>query len=182
MAVGALAEADRADAEQRLQRPGSENAMTETTQAYCIRHHRHLRAPVGHKFSIAIADAAGVVRGVAMVGRPVSRMLDDGWTLEINRCCTDGVPNGCSMLYRAAWRAAQAMGYTRLVTYTLPEEGGASLRAAGFQLVGRTEGGKWTREERPRVDTHPTQPKLRWELGVEQANHNSATPVADPNS
>lgn len=91
-------------------------------------HHRYHKTMVGHKFSIAISDGS-IIRGVAIIGRPVSRHLDNGWTLEVNRCCTDGVKNGCSMLYGAAWRAASAMGYKRLITYTLPEEGGASLRA-----------------------------------------------------
>lgn len=91
-------------------------------------------------------------------------MLDDGWTLEVSRVATDGTKNACSMLYRSSWRAAIALGFRRLVTYTLPEEGGASLRGAGFKLVGQAGGGSWSRTERPRVDTHPTQEKFRWEL------------------
>lgn len=67
------------------------------------------------------------------------------------------------MLYGAAWRAAKALGYKRLVTYTLPEEGGASLRAAGWRLVGECGGGSWSRESRPREDKHPIQMKYRWE-------------------
>ena len=90
-------------------------------------------------------------------------MADDGLTLEVNRVATDGCPNACSALYGAAWRAAKAMGYQRLITYTLPEEGGASLRGAGWRLVGEAGGGKWSREGRPRVDMHPTHGKLRWE-------------------
>lgn len=136
----------------------------EEANAYVSENHRHHDPVTGHKYSIALADEAGKVRGVAIVGRPVSRMADNGWTLEVNRCCTDGVPNGCSMLYRAAWRAARAMGYTRLITYTLPEEGGGSLKGAGFRLVGERGGGKWTRASRPRVDTHPTQTKWLWEV------------------
>ena len=103
------------------------------------------------------------VRGVAIVGRPVARMSDNGWTLEVNRCCTDGSKNACSMLYGAAWRAAKALGYKRLVTYTLPEEGGTSLRAAGWKLLGEAGGGSWNRSSRPRIDTAPTQGKLAWE-------------------
>jgi len=143
----------------------------EEANAYVTEHHRHHDPVTGHKYSIALADEARKVRGVAIVGRPVSRMSDNGWTLEVNRCCTDGVPNGCSMLYRAAWRAAKAMGYTKLITYTLPEEGGGSLKGAGFRLVGERGGGKWTRASRPRVDTHPTQTKWLWELqDAEQPN------------
>lgn len=125
------------------------------------RHHRHHRPVVGHKFSIAAADA--VVRGVAIVGRPVSRVRDDGWTLEVTRCATDGAPNAPSMLYASAWRAARAMGYRRLGTYTLRSEAGASLRAAGWRVVGEVAGRSWSCSSRPRVDLHPTEDKLLWE-------------------
>jgi hypothetical protein len=130
--------------------------------AFVAQHHRHHRPVVGTKFCVAVADSARVV-GVAMVGRPVARALDDGWTLEVNRVCTDGHRNACSMLYSAAWRAARALGYQKLITYTLPEEGGASLRAAGWRVVAETSGGSWSCASRPRVDTHPLQGKLRWE-------------------
>ena len=96
--------------------------------------HRHNKPVVGHKFSVAVADADGVLRGVAIIGRPVARLLDDGESVEITRMCTDGARNACSMLYGAARKAAKALGYKRVFTYTLPEEGGASLRAAGFRL------------------------------------------------
>lgn len=127
------------------------------------RFHRHHGGVTGHKFSLAVADATGTLRGVAIVGRPVSRALDDGATLEVNRCCTDGAPNACSMLYGAAWRAAKALGYSRMVTYTLPGEGGGSLRGAGWRVVAQTRGGSWNCPSRPRADDHPTQGKLRWE-------------------
>ena len=116
------------------------------------RFHRHHKPMPGAKFCIAVSDESGV-RGVAMVGRPVARMSDDGWTLEVNRVCTDGARNACSMLYGAAWRAAKALGYRRLVTYTLPAEGGASLRAAGWKLLGLRGGGNWNCKTRPRIDT-----------------------------
>jgi hypothetical protein len=80
-------------------------------------------------------------------------MLDNGMTLEVNRCCTDGTRNACSMLYGAAWRAAKALGFARLITYTLPQEGGASLRGAGWTLIGERGGGNWNVASRPRVDT-----------------------------
>jgi hypothetical protein len=121
--------------------------------AFISRHHRHHKPVPGAKFCIAVSDKDGVVRGVAIVGRPVARMSDDGWTLEVNRVCTDGARNACSMLYGAAWRAAKALGFRRLITYTLPEEGGASLRAAGWRLLGLRGGGNWNVRSRPRVDT-----------------------------
>lgn len=135
----------------------------EEANCFVAENHRHHDPVVGHKFSIGLSDGEKI-RGVAIVGRPVSRMLDNGTTLEVNRCCTDGVANGCSMLYRTAWRAAQNLGFKRLITYTLLEEGGASLRGAGFRLVGERGGGSWSCKSRPRVDTHPLQPKLLWEF------------------
>lgn len=132
-------------------------------RAYVAENHRHHRAPQGGIFAIAVAEGE-LVRGVAIVGRPVARKASDGWTAEVTRVCTDGARNGCSMLYRACWRAARGMGYRKLITYTLPSEGGSSLRGAGFSVVGETSGGRWQRNDRPRVDDHPLQPKLRWEL------------------
>src|SRR5271170_7763087 len=85
--------------------------------------HRHHQPPVGHKFSLGVASGDELV-GVAMIGRPVSRMFDDGLTLEVNRTATDGTPNANSMLYGAAWRATKALGYCRLITYTQEGEPG----------------------------------------------------------
>lgn len=132
--------------------------------AFVRDHHRHHRPPRGALYAIAATDGQAIV-GVVIVGRPVARHLQDGYTAEVTRLCViDGVRNACSMLYGAAWRSARALGYRRLVTYTLVEEGGGSLRAAGWRLVGEAGGGSWSRRERPRVDTHPTQRKLRWEV------------------
>ena len=131
--------------------------------AYVTEHHRHHGVSRGHKFSVAIADKQGTVRGVAIVGRPVSRHLDNGWTLEVTRCCTDGVANGCSMLYGAARRVAFALGYRRIVTYTLASESGGSLKASGWRCLGERKGGTWNSAERPRVDKHPTGAKMLWE-------------------
>lgn len=135
----------------------------EEANAFVAIHHRHHKPVVGHKFSIAVSD--DVVRGVVIVGRPVSRHLDDGWTLEVSRCCTDGSRNACSMLYGAAWRAAKALGYRRLITYTLPTEGGGSLVASGWKCVGLRGGGNWNVASRPRVDTDALLrgQKLLWE-------------------
>lgn len=131
--------------------------------AFVYEHHRHHGRVVGHRFSLGVADANGEIRGVAIVGRPVARMLDDGLTLEITRVATDGCKDACSALYGACRRATFALGYKKLVTYTLPSESGASLKAAGYRLMGEAGGGSWDRTSRPRVDTHPTQTKLRWE-------------------
>jgi hypothetical protein len=130
--------------------------------AFIKEHHRHHRPPLGAIFSVACADDSGV-RGVATVGRPVARGLQDGWTAEVTRVATDGAHNACSILYAAAWRATRALGYQRLVTYTLKSEPGTSLRAAGWRVVAEVRGRSWSCESRPRVDKHPLQAKLRWE-------------------
>ena len=125
-------------------------------------HHRHHDAPQGGKFALAAWSGEQLV-GVAIVGRPVSRMLDNGLTAEVIRVATDGTRNACSFLYARAKRAAQAMGYRKVLTYTLEEESGASLRAVGWERVGVAGGGSWSVPSRPREDKHPTQRKIRWE-------------------
>jgi len=130
---------------------------------FIAQHHRHHKPARGCFFCIAVCEDHGEVCGVAVVGRPVSRMLDNGYTAEVTRLCTAGTRNACSMLYGAARRAVFALGYRRIITYTLPEEGGASLRGAGWRLLGERGGGTWNRKSRPRVDTHPMQAKLLWE-------------------
>lgn len=127
-------------------------------------HHRHHRPPVGHKFSLAVADQSSTVRGVCMVGRPVARGNDDGWTLEVTRLATDGAANACSSLYSAAWRVCRELGYRRLITYILSDEPGTSLKAAGWKCLGERGGGSWSCKSRPRVDKHPTQKKLLFEV------------------
>ncbi|SRR5581483_6560748 len=128
-------------------------------------HHRHHRAPVGGLFAVAVARSGSVV-GVAIVGRPVARGNQDGFTAEVTRLATDGSRNACSMLYAASWRAARALGYRRMVTYTLASESGVSLRAAGWFLIAEVSGRSWDCPSRPRTDRHPTQDKLRWEASV----------------
>lgn len=130
--------------------------------AFVEKHHRNHAPAVGHKFSVAVSEDDKVV-GVAIVGRPVSRHEDNGWTLEVNRVATDGTKNACSMLYGAAWRAAKALGYKRLITYTLPVEGGSSLRASGWKLLGEAGGGNWNTKSRPRIDSTHQQRKFKWE-------------------
>ena len=110
--------------------------------SFIANHHRHHRPPAGSVINVAVIDDEGLVRGVATAGRPVARMLDDGFTLEVNRVATDGAPNACSALYGAIARIARAMGYASIVTYTLPSEGGSSLRGAGWDVEGESGGGR----------------------------------------
>ena len=105
----------------------------------------------------------GALVGVAICGRPVARRLDDGYTLEVNRLCTNGTPNACSILYAAAYRAARAMGYNKVVTYILDTENGSSLKAAGYTCEGRAGGLEWNGAKAPKqADQYPRQMKTRW--------------------
>ena len=125
--------------------------------------HRRHRAPQGGFFAVGVAWCGEIV-GIAVVGRPVNRNLDDGWTVEVTRLAVlENQPNACSKLYAACWRVAREMGYRNAVTYTLEEESGVSVKAAGWRCIGKVEGRSWDRTSRPRVDTHPLQAKLRWE-------------------
>jgi hypothetical protein len=130
--------------------------------AFVAKLHRHHKPVVGHKFSIG-AMLGGELVGVVIVGRPVSRMRDNGATLEVTRLCTDGTKNACSFLYGCAARATFALGFQKIGTYILASETGASLRAAGWRLIGERGGGSWSVPSRPRTDKHPTEPKLLFE-------------------
>jgi hypothetical protein len=130
---------------------------------YVRQFHRHHKPVVGSIFQVGLSDGNKII-GCAIVGRPVSRMLDNGLTLEVNRLCTDGTKNACSMLYGAAWRVARNLGYRKLITYILNTEPGTSLKAAGWKLIGERGGGTWNKPSRPRVDMHPTQKKLLFEI------------------
>lgn len=127
---------------------------------YINMHHRHHKATVGHKFSIGCYDNDRLV-GVAVCGRPVSRYYDDGFTCEINRLCTDGTKNACSMLYGACCRIAKEMGYKKIITYTLKSENGASLKASNFVCEGEAGGTHWTGKRNKKQDI-PCELKIRW--------------------
>lgn len=137
-------------------------------RVFVQRHHRHHAAPQGGLFAIqcsTIDELYSSIVGCAIVGRPVARLFNDSWTAEVTRLCVlEGFKNSCSMLYASCWRAARAMGYRRLITYTLKSENGASVRGAGWKEVGTTAGGSWSRRGRPRVDTHPLEQKVLWEV------------------
>ncbi|WP_448673341.1 XF1762 family protein [Pseudoxanthomonas mexicana] len=129
-------------------------------------HHRHHGIPTGYLWGHGLHDSCGELVGVATVGRPVARMLDDGLTVEVTRCCTDGSPNACSMLYGAARRAAIAKGYRRGLTYILASEDGGSLRASGYELLWTVRGRSWDAKSRRRVDKHPTTDKAAYGWGA----------------
>jgi hypothetical protein len=128
-------------------------------------HHRHNRAPLGHIFSIGL-EHDGQLIGCVMAGRPVARALDDGLTVELLRLTTLGDKNACSMLYGAACRAAAALGYKRVITYTVDGESGTSLRAAGFQADGSSTRAKRANPWRAKLQLWPEEvaalAKTRW--------------------
>jgi len=135
------------------------------------RWHRHNKPPVSGLFAVAaMGGGTGEIVGVVIAGRPNARALQDGFTVELTRNCTDGHRNACSFLYGAARRAAVEMGYTRVYTYTLQSESGASLRAAGFVVDAVLEPRpSWSCASRPRMQTdlfggeqRPAEGKIRW--------------------
>lgn len=130
--------------------------------AYVDELHRHHNAVVRDKFRVG-CEQNGKLVGVVQVGRPVSRNLDNGKTLEVVRLCTDGTKDVCSFLYAKAARIAKEMGYSKIITYILESENGTSLIAAGWRQVAITSGGEWSRSSRPRVTKAPICPKKRFE-------------------
>lgn len=137
-------------------------------------HHSHHDSPAGWKYGIAVYNGPVKV-GVAVVGRPVARMIAtrEPGTLEVTRVCCFGDPrlrrNAASKLYGACAREAARRGYDKLITYTLESEDGASTKAANFVPVHQSEGGSWSRADRKRDDKAPTCPKVRWALGLDRA-------------
>lgn len=126
-------------------------------------HHRHAAPVVGHLYSLGLFDDDDwCLHGVAIVGRPVARQLDDGTTVEITRLVTYGTRNACSMLYGAACREAKLRGYGRAITYTRADETAASVRAANFTAAGTTRGRQWDTPSRPRAHRQPCD-RVRWE-------------------
>lgn len=128
---------------------------------YVSKLHRHHDPVYRDKFRLG-ATLNGDLVGVIQVGRPVSRMLDDGKTVEVVRLCTDGTYNACSFLYSKAARIAKEMGYEKIITYILCTESGTSLKASGWIEETTTNGGSWSRPSRPRSTTAPTVPKKRY--------------------
>ena len=123
--------------------------------------HRHHDPVYRDKFRVG-CQLDGILVGVVQLGRPVSRMLDDGKTIEVTRLCTDGTPHVCSFLYGRAARIAKEMGYSKIITYILESETGVSLKAAGWSKEADTQGGSWSCPSRPRKTTAPTDKKQRW--------------------
>lgn len=143
--------------------------VRDRARVFVGQHHRHNGPPLGWMFGVGLFAGEELV-GVGFASRPVARALDDGMTIELTRVCTLGQRNACSMIYGALCRAAAALGYHRAITYTLVEEGGASLRASGFREdASLGERPSWSCPSRPREqadmfgnERRPTGPKIRW--------------------
>jgi len=130
--------------------------------AFVTQYHRHHKASVGHKFSIGLSED-DVLIGVAIMGRPVARGSDNGFTIEVARLCTNGAKNACSMLYQAAARSSKELGYNKIQTYILQIESGTSLKASGWKMEAVTAGGQWKHTDgKQRRTDQPTMPKQRW--------------------
>lgn len=129
--------------------------------------HRHHNASIGCKFCIGLFED-NVMIGCAMCGRPVSRYLDNGLTLEINRLCTNGRKNACSMLYGACCRIAKEMGYEKVITYILQSENGASLKASNFKCEGLAGGVNWTGKRNKQNTKTPKELKTRWTKNLKE--------------
>lgn len=124
--------------------------------------HRHHDPVYRDKYRVG-AMQDGKLVGVVQVGRPVSRILDDGKTVEVTRLCTDGTKNACSFLYSRAARVAKELGYSKIITYILETESGDSLSASGWtQEEAKCGGGNWSCKSRPRETTAPQCYKQRW--------------------
>jgi len=126
-------------------------------------HHSHHHAPLGGLFAAAVAQGDRMVC-VAVVSRPVARKLGGRAIAEVTRLASDGTRHAASMCLAAATRAALALGYRRVISYTLAGESGTSYRAAGWHITGRTHNpdGWATREGRVTVQNGL---KFRWETG-----------------
>ena len=134
-------------------------------KAFVNDHHRTHPPPLSALFAAAAARDGKII-GVATVGRPIAKHRDGGYTAEVTRMCVlENNPNACSMLYGACWRAAQALGYTRIITYTAEEQHGASLKASGWAIIGATrDHNTWNTPARPRNNTVSNSKKV-WAKG-----------------
>jgi hypothetical protein len=129
--------------------------------------HRHNKPPAGGVFAVGVSDGQKLC-GVAIVGRPVARYLDNGETLEVTRCCVvEEAPKGaCSFLYSRCWQAAKALGWKKLITYTLQSESGASMRGVGWRCVAelkRNNAAGWQNRPGREWQSVVGQAKFRWE-------------------
>lgn len=146
-------------------KPGLVPVTLKVANEFVKAHHRHHGPVTGWKFGVGL-ELDGELIGVAIAGRPVSRMTqqNEPQTIEVTRVCTLGHKNAPSMLYGAISRAAFALGYTKVISFILCEETGHSLKCANWKCVGKSAGRTWSRPSRTRENDHPLQAKMKWQL------------------
>lgn len=131
--------------------------------AFVAQVHRHHKPLHRVRFSVGVADETGKLRGVAMAGRPVARLVNPKEVLEVSRVATDGCPNACSFLYGLVARIARLLGYRKVQTYILAHEPGTSLKAAGWRKEADVDGRQWKHTDgEPRRTDQPNGDKTRW--------------------
>ena len=130
--------------------------------------HRHHKPAVGHRFSLGVIDIDGNIRGCAIASRPIARLSNQKFTLEVTRVATDGTRNACSMLLGAITRAARAMGYARVQTTTLSHESGSSLRAIGWNSCALNQDGSGWDSRKGRIVDCKDQKKVRWWIDIRE--------------
>jgi hypothetical protein len=150
--------------------------------AYIIQNHRHHDPVVGSITQIGWF-VSGELVGIAVIGRPVSRMIDHQIICEVTRLCTEGYRNACSKLYAACARIAKEMGFHKIITYILESESGVSLKAAGWVCEGLAGGKSWNVPSRPRqqvrvtlfetIEKYPMERKVRWSKLLSQPKEQS---------
>lgn len=137
-----------------------------TANEFVANLHRHHPPVYRDKFRLACIADDGHMCGVIQAARPVSRHIDNGKTIEVVRCCTDGEYNACSFLYSRMARIAKEMGYEKIITYILDSETGTSLKAAGWHKEADTYGHNWNCPSRPRNTQAPACNKQRWSKAI----------------
>ena len=133
---------------------------------YIQNFHRHNKPVQGSKFAFG-CKYKGKLVAVCVVGRPIARYKDDGFTAEVTRTCVfDDAPKGVnSFLYSRAWKAWKAMGGKRIITYTLQSESGASLRGAGWKILHEVEINNnqgWLSRDNRKLQKVSKEPKFCW--------------------
>ncbi len=78
----------------------------------------------------------GKLVGAAIVGR----CREDSQAVQIDRICATVGRAAYGMLYGAAARAAQALGYWRIIAFLRPDRPDSALRSAGWARADPVEG------------------------------------------
>ncbi len=147
----------------------------QTAFDFVKRHHSALpdANPRGLLFALGVARGARLV-GVALCNTPSGRYADPHGVVELTRVATDGTVKGAASKLVArvldTWRMAARGAPSKLVTYSLTSEEGATYKALkdkGLRPVARVEG-RDPAGARGGVSGDPSLArisKVRWEAG-----------------